>query len=179
MIEDSEVAEMAIRNILKDDDPTLRKNSREVTRFDARLHQLLDDMKETMEDADGAGLAAPQVGVLRRVAVVATQDGIAELINPEIIGTEGEQEGLEGCLSFPGLYGIVKRPAKVTVRALDRHGEEFTLTGEGIVARAFCHEIDHLDGIVFTERAERILTPEELEELIGSRDDEADGSDRT
>lgn len=165
---------MAIRNILKDGDPTLRKRSREVTSFDGRLHVLLDDMKVTMEDADGAGLAAPQVGVLRRVVVVATQDGILELINPEIIGTEGEQEGIEGCLSFPGTYGIVNRPAKVTVRAQDRHGKEFTVTGEGIVARAFCHETDHLDGVVFTERAQRILTPEELEELFAASEDSED-----
>lgn len=166
---------MAIRNILKDGDPTLLKKSRDVNKFDIRLHQLLDDMKETMENADGAGLAAPQVGVLRRVAVVATQDGIVELINPEIVETEGEQEGLEGCLSFPGIYGIVTRPAKVTVKAQDRHGETFTVTGEGIVARAFCHETDHLNGVVFTERAQRILSPEELEELLAGR--EADGED--
>lgn len=157
---------MAIRNILKDGDPTLLKSSREVVSFNRRLHLLLDDMVETMEEAEGAGLAAPQVGVLRRVAVVATPDGIVELVNPEIVQTDGEQEGAEGCLSFPGLYGLVKRAEKATVRAKDRHGKEFTIEGEGIVARAFCHEIDHLDGIVFTERAERILTPEELQEIL-------------
>lgn len=165
---------MAIRNILKDGDPTLLQRSREVTDFNSRLHQLLDDMAETMEAADGAGLAAPQVGVLRRVAVVATPDGIVELVNPEIIQTDGEQEGVEGCLSFPGLYGIVSRPEKVTIRAQDRDGKEFTVEGQGIVARAFCHEIDHLDGIVFTGRAEHILTPEELQELLAENDCDAE-----
>ena len=111
---------MATRNILKDGDPTLLKRSREVVNFDNRLHELLDDMAETMHEAEGAGLAAPQVGVLRRVAVVATPDGIVELVNPEIIQTDGEQEGAEGCLSFPGLYGLVKRPERATVRAKDR-----------------------------------------------------------
>ena len=118
-----------------------------------------------MEQADGAGLAAPQVGVLRRVAVVAGPDGMIELINPTITATEGEQTGVEGCLSFPGIYGIVTRPEKVTVTAQNRYGETFSVTGEGIVARAFCHEIDHLDGVVFTEKVERFLTEEELRSL--------------
>lgn len=156
---------MAIRNILKDGDPALRKKSRGVVNFDRRLHILLDDMAETMDMADGAGLAAPQVGVLRRVAIVVSPDGIIELINPVITDVEGDQEGAEGCLSFPGIYGIVTRPAKVTVSAQNRYGKTFSVTGEGIVARAFCHEIDHLDGIVFTEKAERLLTDEELREL--------------
>jgi peptide deformylase len=156
---------MAIRNILKDGEPTLKKRSREVLNFDRRLHILRDDMAETMEKADGAGLAAPQVGVLRRVVVVAGPDGIIELINPEIIETEGKQEGAEGCLSFPGIYGIVTRPAKAAVKAQNRYGKTFTVSGEGIVARAFCHEVDHLDGIVFTDKVERYLTEEELRSI--------------
>jgi len=165
---------MAIRNILKDGDPTLRKRSREVLNFDRRLHELLDDMAKTMEQADGAGLAAPQVGVLRRVVVVAGPDGIIELINPEITEAEGEQSGAEGCLSFPGIYGIVTRPEKVTVTAKNRYGKTFSVTGEGIVARAFCHEIDHLNGVVFTEKVERFLTDEELRSLHDDGDEDAE-----
>lgn len=154
---------MAIRNILKKGDPTLRKKSRPVTEFNARLAQLIDDMAETLHDADGAGLAAPQVGVLRRVVVVDVGDGVIELINPEITGAEGEQQNVEGCLSIPGQYGITKRPETVTVRAFDRHGKAFTVTGSGLKARAFCHEIDHLDGVLFTDKALRMLSPDELQ----------------
>lgn len=143
---------MALRNIVKDGDPVLRKRCREVTSFDERLHVLLDDMKETLELANGAGLAAPQVGILKRVALVSVDEDFFELINPEIIAVEGEQTDPEGCLSIPGVCGTVSRPYKVTVKAQDRDGNEFTATGEGLLARAFCHELDHLDGILFKDK---------------------------
>lgn len=143
---------MALRNIVKDGDPVLRKKCREVTEFNERLNILLDDMKETLIWANGAGLAAPQVGVLKRVALVSVDDVFYELINPEIIKTEGEEVSPEGCLSLPGICGTVSRPYKVTVRAQDRFGKTFTATGEGLLARAFCHEIDHLDGILFEDK---------------------------
>lgn len=158
---------MAILNIVKEGDPTLRKVCRPVTEITPRIIQLLDDMQETLIDSNGAGLAAPQVGILRRIAVVDMEDGIVELINPEIIETEGEQEELEGCLSVPDVWGITHRPAKVTVRAMNRNGEIFTVTGEDLDARCFCHEIDHLDGHLFTDKAIRILTPDEVAELRG------------
>lgn len=157
---------MALRNILVEGDPTLGKVSRKVTKFDARLHELLDDMVETLHDANGAGLAAPQVGVLRRVVVVDTGDGVLELVNPEILETSGEQTGLEGCLSVPGKWGVVTRPAVVRVRAQDRDGNWYEVEGEELTARAFCHEIDHLDGHLYTEKVERFLTEEELAELL-------------
>ncbi len=160
---------MALRNIITKEDPSLYKTSRVVEKFDARLHTLLDDMKETLLASGGVGLAAPQVGVLKRVCLVmetnveeGQEEYVIELINPEIIEAEGEQEGPEGCLSFPEEYGIVRRPAKVKVKAQDRNGNFFEVTGEGLTARCFCHEIDHLDGIVFTELAERMLDPSEL-----------------
>ncbi len=143
---------MALRNIVKDGDSVLRKKCREVTAFDDRLHMLLDDMKETLDYANGAGLAAPQVGILKRVALVSVDEDFFELINPEIIATEGEQTDPEGCLSIPGVCGTVSRPYKVTVKAQDRYGKEFTATGEGLLARAFCHELDHLDGILFKDK---------------------------
>ncbi|GHU60752.1 peptide deformylase [Clostridia bacterium] len=145
---------MALRKILTDEDETLWKKSRLVVDFDERLHALLDDMTETMLDADGLGLAAPQVGVLRRVVVVDTGgETVLEMVNPELIKTSGEQVGLEGCLSVPGMYGIVSRPYRVRVRYQDRHGNTRETVGEGLVARAFCHETDHLEGILFTEPA--------------------------
>ncbi len=143
---------MALRNIVKEGDQILRKNCREVTDFNERLHILLDDMKDTLVEADGAGLAAPQVGILKRVAIVSVDDQYYEIINPQIIAYEGEQIGPEGCLSVPGVYGSVSRPMKVTVKAQDRYGKEFTVSGEGLLARAFCHEIDHLDGILFKDK---------------------------
>ncbi len=143
---------MAIRNIVKTGDPVLRKTSRPVTVFDARLHELLDDMRETLLEVDGAGLAAVQVGVLRRAVLVYTDDEMIELINPTIVETDGEQIDPEGCLSVPDVYGTVSRPFTVTVRAQDRFGKEFTITGEGLRARAFCHELDHLDGGLFTDK---------------------------
>ena len=154
---------MAIRNIVQFGDYVLNKECRPVEKFDAKLAELLEDMKETLADANGAGLAAPQVGILRQVCVVDAGDGPIELVNPEIIATEGEQNGAEGCLSYPGEYGLVKRPMKVTVRAQDRQGNWFERTGEGLCARAFCHEIDHLHGVLFTAKVSRMLTPEELE----------------
>lgn len=157
---------MALRNILLEGEPTLTKAARPVTVFDRRLHELLDDLAETMENANGAGLAAPQVGILRRVAVVADGDEIIELVNPEIVSRSGEQSGVEGCLSVPGRYGIVTRPNVVRVRAQDRKGRWFEVEGEELVARGFCHELEHLDGHLYTERVERYLSDEEIEELM-------------
>lgn len=144
---------MAIRNIVKHTDPVLRKTSRSVLEFNERLHTLLDDMKDTMYDADGVGLAAPQVGILRRVCVIDIGDGVIELVNPVIIEKSGVQNEQEGCLSLPGNYKTTCRPMKVTVRAQDRNGNSFTVTGEDLLARALCHEIDHLDGVLFIDRA--------------------------
>ena len=143
---------MALRNIVREGDPILRKKCREITVFDERLHSLLEDMRETLELADGAGLAAPQVGMLKRIAIVSVGEDYFELINPEIIATEGEEISPEGCLSIPGIAGTVNRPYKVTVKAQDRNGVEYTAEGEGLLARAFCHEIDHLDGILYTDK---------------------------
>lgn len=163
---------MALRTILTDGDPALHKACRPVTQFDEKLHDLLDDMKETLAQANGAGLAAPQVGILRRaVIVVDANDQMLELVNPEIIAWEGEQEGFEGCLSVPGRWGVVKRPMKAKVRAQDRNGNFFEVEGEEIVARCFCHELDHLDGHLFTELAGRLYTSEELEELMAEEDE--------
>ena len=157
---------MAIRNIVTIDDPVLRKKSRPVVNFDEKLWTLLDDMKETLKKADGAGLAAVQVGILRRAVIVDVGDGKPlELINPEIVETSGEQEGQEGCLSLPGEWGVVRRPEFVRVRAQNRKGQWCMYKGEGLKARCFCHEIDHLDGVVFTDRAKRMLTDEELRRL--------------
>ncbi len=143
---------MATRKILEQGDETLNKVCRPVTNFDDRLAQLIDDMRETLTQAQGYGLAAPQVGILRRVCLVTGSDGnYIELINPEIVATEGEQEGYEGCLSVPGMYGWVKRPSWAKVRAQDRHGKTFEVEDVGMSARCFCHEIDHLDGHHFTE----------------------------
>jgi len=204
---------MATRNILKDGEKALNKKSRAVTDFNARLHLLLDDMRETLIEANGLGLAAPQVGVLRRVALIVDtgleteppdetmndipdsisdvytdeqtdeaenarlaeenakrlNEQIIELVNPEIIGSSGEQTGSEGCLSVPGVYGIVTRPENVLVKAMDRYGQTFEMEVSELTARAVCHEIDHLDGVIFTSVAERLLTEEELAELAASR----------
>jgi len=157
---------MGLRKILTDKDPALHKVCKPVTAFDAKLHKLLDDMRETLIDSNGVGLAAPQVGILRRVFLVdvgLNGEDILECINPEILETEGEQEGAEGCLSVPGRYGLVKRPYWVKIRAQDRNGDWFEAEGEEIIGRCFCHEYDHLDGIVYTEVMERFLTEEELE----------------
>ncbi len=140
---------MAIREIVKEGDPCLAKVCRPVEKFDERLWMLLDDMAETMHTADGVGLAAPQVGILRRAVTIDIGDGLLELINPKVVEAEGEQQEAEGCLSCPGVYGITSRPYRVRVEALDRHGKPFSVEGEDLLARALCHEIDHLDGILF------------------------------
>ena len=158
---------MAIRKIVERGDPVLEKVCRPVTDFDARLHTLLDDMAETLAEAGGVGLAGPQVGVLRRVCIVEDGEGeIIELINPEIVSAEGEQTGREGCLSIPGRYGVVTRPYKVRVRAQDRDGVLFEVEDEDLTARCFCHEIEHLDGRLYTERCDHLLSDEELEQYI-------------
>ncbi len=143
---------MAKRNIVKLGDDVLRKVCRTQLTFDEKLHQILDDMRETMYHAEGVGLAAPQVGILRRFCVIDVGEGIIELINPVITEKEGSQTGSEGCLSIPNRYEEVTRPMKVTVRAQDRFGKNFTVSGEGLLARALCHEIDHLDGVLYIDR---------------------------
>ena len=151
---------MAILKIVttKEDEALLRKVSRPVTEITPRIHTLLDDMIDTMHEADGCGLAAVQVGVLRRIVVIETpDDGLIELINPKIIADSGEQEGEEGCLSVPGRWGIVKRPMHVTVRAMNRKGEVVDITGSGLLARAFCHELDHLDGKLYIDIAKEMI----------------------
>ena len=148
---------MAVRQIVTDEE-FLRKKCKLVEKFDEKLWQLLDDMAETMYQANGVGLAANQVGVLRRVVVIDTDDNLIELINPEIIEISGTQTGQEGCLSFPGQFGDVTRPNVVTVKAQDRFGKEFKITGKELLARAFCHETDHLDGKVFIDLAKGLFT---------------------
>ena len=160
---------MGLRKILTDKEPALHKVCKPVTAFDEKLNKLLDDMAETLADSNGVGLAAPQVGILRRVVLVDNGEEILELVNPSLLETDGEQVGPEGCLSVPGKYGLVKRPYYVKVRAQDRHGEWFEAEGEELIGRCFCHENDHLDGIVYTEVMERFLTEEEL-----AGDDEED-----
>ena len=146
---------MAVRNIVKMGDPMQNKVSRPVEKFDEKLHILLDDMAETMRMADGCGLAAVQVGILRRVCIVDAGDGLVELINPKIVGQSGKQEECEGCLSCPNTWGITSRPMSVIVEAYDRNGNKFRIKGEDLKARAFCHEIDHLDGVLFTQKVIR------------------------
>lgn len=162
---------MAILKIVKEKDPVLRKKSRPVDEITPRILTLLDDMKDTLHKANGCGLAAVQVGVLRRIVLVEAEEGkLYEMINPEIIASEGEQEELEGCLSVPGVWGITHRPMTVTVRYTDRDGKTCEATGDALTARAFCHELDHLDGALFTDHALRILTEEELEKLSEEQD---------
>ena len=157
---------MAIRTIITQGDPVLNKVCHPVEKFDEKLHTLLDDMKETLADSNGVGLAAPQIGILRRVVVVLDdEDHPIELVNPVIVREDGEQVGLEGCLSVPGKYGVVTRPMDVTVRAQDRDGRFFEVSGTEIVARCFCHELEHLDGHLFVERAGKLYTPEELDAM--------------
>ena len=155
---------MALRKIVEMGEDCLNKVCRPVTEFNPHLHVLLDDMAETLADANGAGLAAPQVGILKRAVVVDAGSGLIELVNPEIVSAEGEQSGPEGCLSVPGRSGIVVRPERVTVRAQNAHGEPIEVTGEGFLARAFCHEIDHLDGILYVDKMVREIFPDEEEE---------------
>ena len=153
---------MGLRKILTDAEPALHKICKPVVNFDGKLHSLLDDMRETLIDSEGVGLAAPQVGILRRVVLVDTGEEILELVNPTLVETDGEQEGPEGCLSVPGRYGLVKRPFYAKVRAQDRNGNWYEAEGEELIARCFCHELDHLDGIIYTEVMERFLTDKEL-----------------
>ena len=158
---------MAKLNIVKVGDDVLKKVCRPVDKITPRILQLLDDMVDTMRAAGGVGLAGPQVGVLRRIVVIEVEEGnVLELINPKIIAYAGEQEGLEGCLSLPGQWGIVKRPMHVTVRAMNRHGETVEYTGSELLARCFCHELDHLDGRLYPDVAERMLTKEEIAEAV-------------
>lgn len=160
---------MAILKIINDGNPILRKTCRAVDKITPRICRLLDDMKDTLAEAGGVGLAASQVGVLRRVIIVENQDGeILELINPRIVAkSEAKQNELEGCLSIPETWGITERPESVTVSALDRNGNEIMVTGTMLTARAFCHEIDHLDGILFTDKVLRIISSDELREMRG------------
>ncbi|MBQ3426221.1 MAG: peptide deformylase [Clostridia bacterium] len=148
---------MAIRQLRKHDDEILRKRCKEVKKFDEKLGILLDDMYDTMTKAEGVGLAAPQVGIIKRAVVIDIGEGRIELINPEIIESSGSQNGSEGCLSFPGIFGEVERPMNVKVKAQDRHGNEFELEGTELLARAICHECDHLDGHVFTEKVTKYI----------------------
>ena len=153
---------MGLRKILTDKDPALHKVCKPVVKFDGRLHKLLDDMRDTLLDSGGVGLAAPQVGILRRVVLVDTGEEILELVNPVLLETDGEQIGPEGCLSVPGKYGLVKRPYYAKVRAQDREGNWYEAEGEELIGRCFCHELDHLDGIIYTEIMERFLSEDEL-----------------
>ena len=156
---------MALRKILTDAEPALHKVCKKVENFDSKLFKLLDDMRDTLIESGGVGLAAPQVGILRRVVLVDVgeeDNEIVEFINPVMLETDGEQYGPEGCLSVPGKYGLVKRPYYAKVRAQDRNGDWFEAEGEELIARCFCHELDHLDGIVYTEKMDRYLSEEEL-----------------
>lgn len=153
---------MAIRNIVKQGDSVLTKKCRPVEKFDSRLFELLDDMKETLAQSGGVGLAAPQVGVLKRVVVIDTGEKVVEFINPEVIKTKGVQQSIEGCLSCPEVWGITNRPMYATIKAQDRQGNEFTMDGEGLLAKAFCHECDHLEGILFTKYIIKKVNPAEL-----------------
>ncbi len=163
---------MALRNIVKDGDPILTKVCRPVEKFDHKLEVLLDDMYETMLDADGVGIAGPQVGMMRRLCVIDVGEGRLDLVNPEIIETSGTQDGVEGCLSFPGEYGMVERPNHVKVRAQNKTGEWYEVEGEELLARALCHEIDHLDGVCFVKRASRMIDPEELRSAPDTEEEE-------
>ena len=166
---------MALRKIVLQGDECLTKVCRPVTDFNSRLHTLLDDMTDTLLDSGGVGLAAPQVGILRRVCVVLNEDDeVIELVNPEIIFTDGEQTGLEGCLSVPGKYGVVTRPEVVRVRAQDRNGDFFKVEDSDLTARCFCHEIEHLDGHLFIEHTDRLMTEEELQEFIRQQEESED-----
>lgn len=164
---------MATREIIQKGDPVLGKKSHPVTKFDGKLHALLRDMRDTLTAARGAGLAAPQIGILRQVVVLLDEeDRMVELVNPEIVASSGEQDGLEGCLSLSGLWGFVKRPMEVTVRAQNRRGEPFTMTGRGIVARCLSHELEHLDGQLFDVHTDQLYSEEQLEEVLEQKEAE-------
>ncbi|MDN5301714.1 MAG: peptide deformylase [Thermoanaerobacteraceae bacterium] len=151
---------MAIRNIREYGDEILRKKAKNINAFDDNLKMLIEDMVETMKDADGVGLAAPQIGVLRKVVVIDVGEGLIELVNPEIIFEEGKTVEVEGCLSIPGVYGEVARPQKVKVKAMDRYGYKILIEGENLLARALCHEIDHLSGILFVDKVIKFVKPD-------------------
>ena len=166
---------MAIRTILTQGDPALTKRCHTVTRFDGKLADLLDDLKETLAEAGGVGLAAPQVGIIRRAVIVMPdpeKDEMIELINPEILAQEGEQDGWEGCLSLPGMWGKVKRPNWVKVRAQDRDGNWFETEGSGLAARCFCHELEHLEGHTYDEHVDRLYTAEEVDAMMEEEEQE-------
>ena len=155
---------MALLNIVKEGDPALRKKCRPVEEITPRILQLLDDMHDTLEKAQGVGLAAPQVGVLRRIVIVEIEDKKYEMINPEIIETKGKQEEIEACLSVPERYGLVKRPQWVKVRATDRNGKVYEVSGNGLMARCFCHELDHLDGTLYLDKAIEMYDADDIED---------------
>ena len=164
---------MSLRKILTQGDPALAKQCRPVEKFDQKLHWLLDDLKETLANAGGVGLAAPQIGILRRAVIVVPgpeSDEMVELVNPEILAQEGEEDGLEGCLSIPGMWGYVKRPTWVKVRAQDRDGGWFEVEGEGLAARCYCHELEHLDGHMYDEHTDRLYTAEEVDAMMSEED---------
>ena len=164
---------MAIRTILTQGDPALNKKCHPITKFDQKLSDLLDDLWETLAQANGMGLAAPQVGILRRAVIVVPdpeKDDMVELVNPEILAQEGEEDGLEGCLSIPGMWGYVKRPTWVKVRAQDRDGGWFEVEGEGLAARCYCHELEHLDGHMYDEHTDRLYTAEEVDAMMSEED---------
>ncbi|WP_024834567.1 peptide deformylase [Ruminiclostridium josui] len=162
---------MAYRQIREDGDEVLRKISRPVETIDKKILSLLEDMADTMYRADGVGLAAPQVGVLKRIVVIDVGDGLYEMINPVILEQSGEQDGIEGCLSIPGLSGKVKRPMNVTLRYTDRNGESITIKANEFFARAICHELDHLDGILYKDKAYKMYTEKEFEEMRKNKKD--------
>ena len=164
---------MAIRTIVTREDPVLGKKCHPVTNFDSKLADLLDDMRETLAQANGVGLAAPQVGILRRVVLVVNGEGeMLELVNPEILAQKGEQDGLEGCLSVPGMWGYVKRPEWVRVKAQDRNGNWFEAEGTGLTARCFCHELAHLDGHLYTELCDKLYNNDELDQLLEEQEED-------
>jgi len=166
-----------IKTILQKDDPALHKVCHAVTKFDAKLAALLGDLTDTLRESGGLGLAAPQIGILRRVCIVLDDDETTylELVNPEIVSQEGEQEGFEGCLSLAGMYGIVKRPMKVKVKAQDRTGAVVEYEREGITARCFCHEIEHLDGHMYYEHAGRLFTEDEVDKILSEAEENKEG----
>ena len=166
---------MSIRTILTQDDPALSKVCHPVTKFDGKLADLLDDLRETLAEAGGVGLAAPQVGIIRRAVIVVPDpdtDEMVELVNPEIVAQEGEEDGLEGCLSIPGMWGYVKRPTWVKVRAQDREGGWFETEGSGLAARCFCHELEHLEGHMYDEHVDRLYTSEEMDAILSEEENQ-------
>ena len=172
---------MSIRTILTQDDPALSKVCHPVTKFDGKLADLLDDLRETLAEAGGVGLAAPQVGIIRRAVIVVPDpdtDEMVELVNPEILAQSGEELGWEGCLSLPGMWGNVMRPDWVKIRAQDRNGQWFEMEGTDMTARCFCHELEHLEGHMYDEHADRLYTAEELDEIMSQEEKEENAKRR-